>query len=451
MVSRRLVLLTLAGLFIAFAAYGSFVPLHLRHVAVRAAWQQFAATPLVPWAVASRSDFITNVLLFVPIGYFLLGGLAGRSRRLALALAAPTVLVAAGLSVAIEFGQSFVIDRTPSWNDVQAESLGALLGTLLWVALGRVSADWLAHLFHSDSERDRVYRALGLYVAVWIVLGLLPFDFTIRPQEIAEKLREGRIVLLPFGPGTTLRDAGGTLLMAIPLGAFGAVRARGGRTARSVLLGIGVGVVIAWAIEVAQAFSFSRVADVTDVLMNSAGVVSGAFLAALWPGRSSDAAKHDPAFRVWPLAVLVVWCVALVIRHWSPFNFVTDPAVIKERFPLMMRVPFYSYYWGFAPDVLADATTKLLMGVPVGGLLRLIWQPSTRLGRTLIAVAIVAASGALFLALELGQVLLPTRVPDQTDVYIGTAGAVIGMALVGLITRRRPEGVPAASPPVDVR
>ena len=105
------------------------------------------------------------------------------------------------------------------------------------------------------------------------------------------------------------------------------------------------------AIEVAQAFSFSRTADTTDLLMNATGVGCSA---SCWPARWTDgvavAAPRGPATcRLWPIAALVVWCVTLVIRHWSPFDFVTDTAFIKSRIPGMLRVPFYSYYWGFAP------------------------------------------------------------------------------------------------------
>ena len=115
----------------------------------------------------------------------------------------------------------------------------------------------------------------------------------------------------------------------------------------------------------------------------------------------------------------------------------TDTSYIRSRIPGMMRVPFYNYYWGFAPYVLMDVTTKLLMAVPVGALLQLVFRPRTRLLRWAMALGIVALSGALFLALELGQLMLPSRVPDQTDVYIGTLGAAIGVALIWLVNRER--------------
>ena len=51
--------------------------------------------------------------------------------------------------------------------------------------------------------------------------------------------------------------------------------------------------------------------------------------------------------------------------------------------------------------------------------------------RWAIGAGIVVVSGMLFLGLELGQLMLPSRVPDQTDVYIGTLGATIGVVLSG--------------------
>lgn len=435
--TRRLVLLLLAALFVAFAAYGSFVPLRLRHVGLSEAVRQFAATPLVSVRHASGSDFITNVLLFVPIGFLLLGAVADRSRGLAVVLLLPVVAIGAALSVAIEFGQIFVQGRTPSWNDVVAESFGGLIGAVVWVMVGSGVIEWLAKLFRSESQSDRVYRILGAYVGVWAVLGLLPFDFTVRLEELVGKFRAGRIVFAPFAAGWTLRDAGGTLLMAVPLGAFGVVAARTRRIAQSTVVGLVLSLAVVLAIEGAQLFSFSRTADATDLIMNATGVCLGVLLAARWADGPTAAFYTGPGFRLWPLAALLLWCVALVIRHWSPFDFVTDTVYIKGRIPQMMRVPFYSYYWGFAPYVLMDATTKLLMAVPIGALLQLIWQPRTRVWQWGMAAGIILLSGALFLGLELGQLMLPSRVPDQTDVYVGTLGAAIGVALVALVNRRR--------------
>ena len=60
---------------------------------------------------------------------------------------------------------------------------------------------------------------------MWVVLGLLPFDITIRPSELAEKYRQGRVHVTPLsGGGMTARQAIlGTGLLAVPIGALAAL------------------------------------------------------------------------------------------------------------------------------------------------------------------------------------------------------------------------------------
>ena len=435
---RRLILLAVAGIFVAFAAYGSFVPLRWNSVPLDAAVAQFAQTPFIPLSRASRSDFLTNVLLFVPIGFFLLGAAANRSRALAAAWFVPVVLLALGLSVGIEFGQIFVSGRTPSWNDVFAETLGGALGALTWAALGTVVVDWLAVLLHSDSQSDRAFRLLGAYTALWVVLGLQPFDYTVRLGELAEKFRAGRVVLQPFGGGDSLSDVVGTLLMAVPVGVFGVLAASHRKSARPVLLGLGIALGATCLVEFAQLLAMSRTADVTDLLMNGAGSAAGVALAS-----RAMATPFSPGgaggIRLWPLGALAAWCVVLIVRHWTPFDFVADGNFVRSRLPIMFQVPFHSYYWAMPLSAFAEASSKFLLGMPVGALLQWMWLPLSRRLRLVQALGILAVSSALFFGIELGQLLLPTRVPDQTDIYIATAGALAGMFAVRVVLRSRRE------------
>lgn len=434
-VGRRLVLLGLAGAFIAFAAYGSFVPLRWNAVPLDAALAQFAHTPFIPLGRASRSDFLSNVLLFVPIGFFLLGAAASRSRGLAAVWLVPVVLLCMALSIAIEFGQIFVSGRTPSWNDVFAETLGGGFGALTWIGLGSTVVDWLGQIVHSESQADRLFRLLGAYAALWLVLGLLPFDYTVRPQELAQKFRAGRILLEPFNGRDTLADTVGTFLMAVPIGVFGLLAGIHRGSARPVVMGLGIGLGATVLVEFAQLLAISRTADVTDLLLGGAGTALGVYLGARMRNRTFGPGDSS-GIRLWPLAALVAWCVLLVLRHWSPFNFVADGGFVRDRLPMMFRVPFHSYYWAMPISAFAEATSKLLLGMPVGALLQWMWLPSSRGRRLVQALAIATLSGMLFLGIELGQLLLPTRVPDQTDVYIATVGALAGMLAVRVLSRK---------------
>lgn len=437
----RLVLVGLAATFVAFAAYGSFVPLRWNAVPLEAALTQFVNTPFVPLGRASRSDLLTNVLLFVPIGFFLLGAAAHRSRVLAGVWLLPVVLVCLALSVAIEFGQIFVSGRTPSWNDVFAETLGGALGAVAWIVAGMAVVNWLAVIGDSESARDRVFRLLAAYAALWGVLGLLPFDYTIRPEELAAKFRAGRILLEPFNGRDTLADTVGTFLMAIPIGIFGLLAGIHRESVRPVVFGVGIGLGATLLVEFAQFLAVSRTADVTDLLLNGGGTCLGVYLGAR--ARTGSFSPGRPGgIRLWPLFALAAWCVLLVLRHWAPFNFLADGDFVRGRLALMFQVPFHSYYWGMPIFSFAEASSKFLLGMPVGALLQWMWIPTTRALGALQVSGILLVSGALFLAIELGQLLLPTRVPDQTDVYIALAGALSGMMAVRLVTGKVPQSPP---------
>jgi VanZ family protein len=422
-VSKR-PLFGLAAVFMAFAAYGSFVPFDLKRVPLDEAIGRFAATPFVPLGQASRSDLVTNVLLFVPIGFFLLGTLAGNSRRLGL-LAWPLVILTGFVfATGVEFGQIFVSGRTPSWNDVMAETTGAAAGGAVWLVAGPYAAAWFREAAAAATPADRFYRILTVYTALWLVLGLLPFDYTVRPQELAEKFRAGRIVLQPFAGGTSVADVINTFVMAVPIGAFGYLGAR--TVGQPVLAGFGVVAAATGLTEFAQLLAVSRTASVTDALVNLIGGAVGVWLAAR-TNRAGTARRRR--VRVWPIAALLGWSVLLAARHWSPFDFTVSRDFIGNRLDLMLRVPFHSYYWGMPLFAFAEASTKFLLGVPVGALLQQIYSPQSGRGRATQTALVLIAGTAIFGALEVGQLLLPSRIPDQTDIYIGVAGCAVGLLI----------------------
>src|SRR5262245_27509018 len=67
--SRRLLLAALLG-FLFLAVYGSLVPFHWQSTDWQSARARLIGVLQQPISIESRSDWITNVLLFVPIGFF---------------------------------------------------------------------------------------------------------------------------------------------------------------------------------------------------------------------------------------------------------------------------------------------------------------------------------------------------------------------------------------------
>jgi glycopeptide antibiotics resistance protein len=87
------------------------------------------------WIDYSLVEASANVLLFVPFG-FLLGVLGGRGagRRLLM------LAVCVASSVAIELGQAVLLPaRFASLGDIAANSLGAVVGSLLALAFGGIA------------------------------------------------------------------------------------------------------------------------------------------------------------------------------------------------------------------------------------------------------------------------------------------------------------------------
>lgn len=95
------------------------------------------------WVRYSTIEFAANVLMFVPIGLFLLL-LLGRRRWLV------AVVAGALLSGAIEFAQLFLPARVSDPRDLLANSVGALLGVLVALVV-----TWPAAWRRAREERAR--------------------------------------------------------------------------------------------------------------------------------------------------------------------------------------------------------------------------------------------------------------------------------------------------------
>ena len=447
--TRRL--LALGALLAAgFATYGSLVPLHVRPLSLAAAVSEFTALHRVPFSIESKTDLLSNFALFLPIGFLGTGAVAaGRSRLVGLIAVAMVVACAFALSVGIEFAQLFIPMRTASLNDITNETAGACFGALAWLLAGPVVTRWISGFTPATSAPSELARrVLTAYAAVWVVLGLLPLDITIRPSELAEKYRQGRVHVMPLSGGATTAAQVilGTGLLAVPIGALGALGWPHARRAASAAAGTLAGAAAVVGMELCQLFVFSRTASVDDVIGGLVGAAIGSHIAARMTGSSE--ARSATGVRVWPLAALAVWLLVILFRHWSPFNFVVTGEMFRERTPALFDVPFRSYYWANPFNALGEALTKILLGVPVGLLLTLFLpRPRSMTGRVIAFTGILLAGVAIFAGVEVGQVFLPSRYPDGTDVLLGTIGTCCGALGTRLVLSGTGVGGSTSAPP----
>ena len=408
----------------------------------------------LPVATTHLPDNLANVALFIPLG--LLVRLALLRRRWGPVFSfAGTMSLAAVASNGLEWVQHFSSVRISSVADFGYNLIGAMVGALASsivlltadtiTALGRSIWDRLA-----DAAIHRPSAVLAqLCAAVLFLAAIMPFDVTFSADRLYQSLREAEFQ--PFKLDARLsrmvhaeqqsdrpqhakyaaRDRWQLHLdyAAVFAGylALGALIARylgrhcglgGVRRALWTLTACGL---LATAGVAARLFIMSRVVDVTDILFAVGGAVVGLAvsdsLAAKWQAAKASVAPQRRRVQLFAalLAVGVVYCVA---REWAPFRVDSSPASIQAQLQGAEWLPFTIYQRARLPVALDDLLGKFVRIGALGFLwavLSAIW--GRRIRRYEVFAASVAAAAAMAV-LEVGQILLPSRMPSCTDVLI---------------------------------
>ena len=421
----------LAAFTAAFVAYISLVPFNFTRPPDATLAEAFLRA--LESDVVSRSNFAGNVLLFVPLGFFGGGAVLAAAPRRARDLVAAVALVLSSiaLSFAIEFLQVLVPERTPSLADVTAQTVGVFAGLSAWVFLSKDIVRW-AERRGSDRRRDALRLGLMAFAAGRAIAMLLPLDVTLDLGLLAEKYRNGLIVLNPMGSPALSWDVLPASLadvaLSIPIGLVAClVGLPSGRRHHP-----GLALLLGWAfvglVEVAQVFVLSRTADLVDFFVNATGVAAGVWVASRV---LSDQWSHAraPSSRI-PIAGLAVSLGVCILYHWSPFDFQISGEVIRPRIPMIFEAPFYGYYQNPETKAVGELFVKLALGMPIGMFLGW-WIRGTSAGYRRIAVAAASVLTTIFFTVvEAGQLLLPTRYPDNTDILLGLAGVLAGSWIV---------------------
>ncbi len=445
---RRPHILVFAGLSIAFAVCGSLVPLRFAPMSLSAAASRFSDILAQGLYVRSRADWVANVLLFLPIGFFTAGTLCvDRRRRWALLATVPAAVFCAALSVATEFTQLWFPQRSVSPNDIVAETVGAVLGCLLWGFAGQTLTDWLRTFTRDAGPKRHVDWLLQAYLLGLVVYCVLPLDFTISLGRLYDKFRDGRFVVVPFSHGhgeAWLYQTVKHLAVFAPVGAWSATVFIGrGRQVRTIGHSVLIGALIVIAIESAQMFVFSRYSDVTDLLTGTAGVALGAALTRRLLGVKGSPPAGDGitainlAWLKW-LGIAALYTAFLTAGYWSPFDFSADKAMIRERLGGFFDIPSRAVLRGSEFDGIWSVLQTTLPFAPLGSLVTVAAcrMPVPETVRRIVLAGLLLVCSVVSLGIELGQIVLPRHTAKFTDVILCTAGVLVGM----LVTLRYQRG-----------
>src|SRR6185369_2326892 len=126
--------------------------------------------------------------------------------------------------------------------------------------------------------------------------------------------------------------------------------------------------------------------------------------------------------KVW-YAMLGCWLALLVFINWQPFNFDFSFSTASRRLANLSWLPFADYLQGDYLSAMDQICSKIVMFMPLGGLLAISLFGQ---GRRYSTIAAVISAFTVAMLLETGQLLLPTRYASVTDVIIETFGGWVG-------------------------
>lgn len=409
-------------IYLVFVIYGSWVPLDFSPVPLADAFQRFASLPFADQAIESATDWATNSILLIPFT-FLLGlwcrrRFPGCSAFLSVILAAATGVV---LAFFLEFSQIYFPQRTVSQKDVLALSLGGGLGAIAQLRWGPVVGQWLGTLWQEEQGRSGLLKALHLYLLVVLLFSILPLDMTVSAVEIYHKWTEGRLVLVPFSglKGSVAENVYGLstdLLLWLPVGLLLAMERRSSSLGTAIHVGL-----LAIGVELAQLFVYSRVTDITDPLLAAMGGGLGGYLASREQKLIVFISSRSSNF--WYLT-WGAWAVTMVVGFWFPFDFAVSPVLVENAQDMLTRLPFLTLYQGTEFRAINEIIRKIALFIP---------------GSLIFGMAVsksggsVRSGGLLMLMLasiiEVGQLFLPGKVADTTDILLFSLGGWIGLRL----------------------
>jgi VanZ family protein len=385
-------------------------------VPLQQAIESFSHLEWLNLGIESRADWIANLVLYLPFGFFTCGALKRHSRPGAVIV---TALLGTALAVIVEFAQIWASPRTVSLNDIVAEIAGTGLGIVGWVVWGKPFFRALQTALAGGPGAARA--ALGLYLVAYIFLVLQPFDFVLSREELNARLADpNAMVWIPqhYFSVRGLVYAIIKTLMMVPLGAATKLVWH-----RGVGLAILAALILSAALEIAHLFEHSAQMDAISIMIAILGAVLGHQLAN--PFRKAELPwKPWLKFAAWVASPIYLVILAAV---WGWRDSHASRSQIEDAMASLHWLPFYYQY--FTPEEHA-LTSMLGVGAsfaPVGVLL---WAMRLNSGRpagdnrALWLSAFVAT--ALAACMQAGALFTAGLRPDPTNLLIAACAAMLG-------------------------
>ncbi len=439
---------TLTFIFIVFVAIASLTPGHSPYPSLqkwKVVWLNVLTSPGELFSYHNLRDLATNVLLYLPLGFFLSLAVSWRRPRFI------TVWLAAGtvISFVMEMIQA-IIGRHSDPVDVMTNTAGFLLG--FWIVVVAIRGFGLrpsAFLGIGpgedlDQKTQSITALRFLYICVYFIVALVPFDISVSVSQVYAQLFDTdsgtrRILLDPFyhfrhwqtgGGLRLLLELLGLMPMAVLTSLLGRLKQR-----PSILVPISACLILAGLSEAAQLFIMFRT---SDILMFPLAVIAGILgwrISLIWMNISagSGGRQESAAFDRTRASLLALGAYALIVclLAWAPYNFEINLQEILHKIRHESNlIPFKLHFEARSIGSAVDIVKEAGIYIPLGLLLTLfLGLRFGALKRTALLFIIALGCLAFGAVVELSQAACVGRYIDVTDMLLAGAGGLMGSVL----------------------
>lgn len=397
-------------------------------------WQETEKIPFLRanGKKASGADIITNIVFFIPFGFFLMSYMLAQSREGSPRRAfIRTLLGGAALSFSVELLQFMQLTRVTSINDLISNILGTLIGALIVRRYFAMLDSGLNRLLHFYKTRPLFLVSTVLFLAHSITL-LIPFHFNFKLRRLKRHLYEWSDSLdrLPFFSAQPLQQSdveNFVFSMGITCFLLLAIHWHFQDERRQLGVAAFLGIPFFYfGITLLQLFKHWRGPEAVVLIAIMAGIIAGGMLYLVLSFFWRRFHVRDAAlYRSIQGTAWGLYALAFLVHSFYPFQLVAS-SDMQTLTPEINLTPYATTLYKSGIVYYRHQFIYFILAVLPGFIL------ARRFG--LLSVKdrlfrVFAAALALALSIEFIQLLIPTQVSDITDIIIFLLGAGAGAAL----------------------
>ncbi|GEM_PF-4375602 len=398
-------------LYIFFLFYGCTVPfnigtsmdeviLRIKHIY----WIPYVAPGQCRY---SRIDLASNILLYIPFGFFLAFWL--RQRLSSFFILFISVISSLFISSFIETIQLFTADRVTSTTDIINNIAGSVMGTISAFVYHRRFHDKVKSFLIDLAAKSpmEVYSIIILFGLIFF--RLIPFDVSADVDNIKHNVKFFIRHLSLIPSENTTRDAVNSFLLfnLAAVGIFTGFFADKLYMYR-VFIVIVVNSILLCFTEFIKVFIISGNPNISNLFFSSIGTLTGIFAGTFF-------VRGKFLFTKFFIYFVIVYILFFVFNYLYPFEFISD---IADKISFIAFIPFAIYFFKIDAGNISDIFLQIFLFIPMG--IIIIRSRKVSFIKSFIAGFIC---GLIF---ETLQLYIATRYFDITDAILAGIGTYIG-------------------------